>query len=422
MSVADADASAPIGRRAPARGEAGGRRLAGALPDERRDGGMPRLGVWARRAAVELLRSLREHSLLLAIVLAYVLYGRLLPLFVGVAAKAPDQLYSGLYLAMTAVAAGIFVVAYAVHLRIVVKPAAYLPALRAALFGRFLTLRRVCTVLPILLAMPLFGATFTTLKILIPAIVPFSWDVTFAEWDRVLHGGYHPWQLLQPLLGHPYVTTLVNAVYHSWFFLTYGVISWQMASTDRPRLRMQYVLTFVLVWAIVGNVAATLLSSAGPVYFGQVTDAADPYAALFAYLRDASGVSPVPALGVQDMLWRTYAAQGVAVGGGISAMPSLHVAIAFSFVLLARAVDRRLMIGFAAFAALILIGSIHLGWHYAIDGYVAIAATWIIWIAVGWALKRPAVIRLLWGSDADAPARALPSHGAGGATPRPLEA
>jgi PAP2 superfamily len=394
-------ASGPVGHRMPALVGAG------AAQD---DGGIlsPTHG-WARRAALELQRSLREHSLLLAIILAYVLYGRLLPVFAGVTAKTPDQLYSGLYLGMTAVATLIFGVVYAVHLKIVVKPADYLSALRIAVFERFFTLRRVCIVLPVLLAIPLFGATFTTLKIMIPAVAPFSWDAAFAEWDRMLHAGYHPWELLQPILGHPYATTLVNAVYHLWFFLTYGVISWQMATTERPRLRMQYVISFILIWALIGNVAATLLSSAGPVYFGRVTGLDDPFTPLMAYLHDASTVSPVPALGVQDMLWSTYAAKGLAVGGGISAMPSLHVAIAFSFVLLGSAIDRRLAIAAAIFAAFILIGSVHLGWHYAIDGYVAIPMTWLIWRAVGWLLDRPFIAWLLWGPSAGSDSRRLPA-------------
>jgi hypothetical protein len=42
-----------------------------------------------------------------------------------------------------------------------------------AAFGRFLTLRRLCMALPVMLILPFFGATFTNLKVLIPAIVPF---------------------------------------------------------------------------------------------------------------------------------------------------------------------------------------------------------------------------------------------------------
>jgi hypothetical protein len=141
---------------------------------------------------------------------------------------------------------------------------------------------------------------------LTPEIVPFVWDADFAAWDRLLHGGYDPWQILQPLLGYPYVTSLINAVYNFWFLVAYGVITWQIATTDRPRLRMQYLLTFVLVWAVIGNLAATILSSAGPVYYGRVTGLPDPYAPLMSYLQYASTVAAVPVLEIQEMLWRVY--------------------------------------------------------------------------------------------------------------------
>jgi hypothetical protein len=358
---------------------------------------LPAIGEWASHARRELARSLREHSLLIAFVALYVAYGKLLPYWFGVANASADDLYSGFFLVLTGAAAAVFVACYAIHLRFVVKPPDFVAALQAAIFGRFLTPRRLCMALPAMLILPFFGATFTNLKVLIPAIVPFHWDATFAQWDRLLHGGYQPWQILQPLLGYPYVTSLLNAVYHLWFFLAYGVICWQIASTDRPRLRMQYLLTFVLIWAVIGNIAAMLLSSAGPVYFGRITGLPDPYAPLMSYLHQASAIAPVPALHVQDMLWRLYQSHGLAVGGGISAMPSLHVAIAVSFVLLARAIDRRLAVAFAVFAVLIFLGSIHLGWHYAIDGYAAAPAAWLIWRGVGWLLDRRAVVRLLWG-------------------------
>ena len=50
-------------------------------------------------------------------------------------------------------------------------------------------------------------------------------------------------------------------------------------------------------------------------------------------------------------------------------------------------------IALSAFAVLILLGSIHLGWHYALDGYVGAAGAALVWHLVG---------RLL-GSQAAAP-------------------
>jgi hypothetical protein len=44
-----------------------------------------------------------------------------------------------------------------------------------------------------------------------------------------------------------------------------------------------------------------------------------------------------------------------------------------------------------AYTLVILIGSVHLGWHYALDGYVAIVGVWAIWSVVGRLLRRDPV-------------------------------
>ena len=43
---------------------------------------------------------------------------------------------------------------------------------------------------------------------------------------------------------------------------------------------------------------------------------------------------------------------------------------------------------FGLFTFIILIGSVHLAWHYAIDGYFSIIITAIIWYIVGYFLNR----------------------------------
>ena len=82
-------------------------------------------------------------------------------------------------------------------------------------------------------------------------------------------------------------------------------------------------------------------------------------------------------------LWYQYAHEGGEIGGGISAMPSLHVAIAAWVALVFRAyVSRAQIIGWAWFAA-ILFGSVYLGWHYAVDGIVAVAISFGAWAIAG---------------------------------------
>jgi hypothetical protein len=209
----------------------------------------------------------------------------------------------------------------------------------------------------------------------------------------------HPGEILQPLLGYPLITAAINGVYHLWFLLMFGVFLWQSGSLTRPHTRMQFFLTFILIWAILGNFLAILLSSAGPVYYARVTGLASPFQPLMDYLYAADKIVPVMALDVQEQLWGSYARNGLATLGGITAMPSMHVATSLSFALVGYAHNRKLGHLLLAFTFIVQIGSVHLGWHYAIDGYVAAIGTLLVWWCVGRFLMLGWVRRLLWGSD-----------------------
>jgi membrane-associated phospholipid phosphatase len=139
---------------------------------------------------------------------------------------------------------------------------------------------------------------------------------------------------------------------------------------------------------LLGSLLATLLSSGGPVYFGRLTGLPDPYVPLMDYLQAAGEVSVVWALKVHDALWQSHMTGAYDFGSGISAMPSIHVATAVLFALLGWRVDRRLGIAFTVFAAVIMIGSVHLAWHYAVDGYLSAVLTVLIWRFCGWWVGR----------------------------------
>jgi len=64
-------------------------------------------------------------------------------------------------------------------------------------------------------------------------------------------------------------------------------------------------------------------------------------------------------------------------------MPSVHNGLAFLFALAGWKLSRPLGYLFGAYALLIWVGSIHLGWHYGVDGIVAIGLTLGIWRVCG---------------------------------------
>jgi hypothetical protein len=103
-------------------------------------------------------------------------------------------------------------------------------------------------------------------------------------------------------------------------------------------------------------------------------------------------------------MWNLYLVNGRddKIAGAIAAMPSLHVASACAFYLVARISNRRLGWAFFTFLVLMLLGSIHLGWHYAIDGYAGIAGTIAIWWGCGRLVRWPVMQRLLWSENDDA--------------------
>jgi hypothetical protein len=226
----------------------------------------------------------------------------------------------------------------------------------------------------------IFMTSFLAYKRAIPLFHPFAWDLAFMRADRAVHLGTHPWEMLQPLFGSVSATVVIDWVYVLWLRTIPLVIAWQVWNRDRE-LRAQFLLTYAISSILIGTVLATWLSSAGPCYYEEVVGQPDPYVGLFAFLTDVSTSHPLNALRLQDLLWTGYVGEGEFYG--ISAMPSMHVALPVLYVLAGFRTHRWLGWVFVLYLLAILIGSVHLGWHYAIDGYVSILAVWVVWVAVG---------------------------------------
>jgi hypothetical protein len=248
--------------------------------------------------------------------------------------------------------------------------------------SEFMTLERLLGAAIVLLLLPIHSVAFMFFKLMIPLIRPFCWDEQFAAWDQALHFGRHPWEYLG--LDWPWLMWAIDATYLLVFAVMGCLLGWYIFCEPTWRRRQQFLWTYLLSWFLLGNVAATLLSSAGPCFYAHFVPGSDPYAPLMASLRELNRASPLQAVFLQDFLWSEYCKEGISYGQSISAMPSMHVAIAALLVIGTWGLNRGIALVMLAGAMLIFVGSICLGWHYAIDGYVAAVGVWVIWRIAGY--------------------------------------
>lgn len=229
-----------------------------------------------------------------------------------------------------------------------------------------------------ILALAVFMSVFGSAKALLPNINPFWADRMLAGLDVALSGGRAPWTYFPR---DPKLTLAVDLLYGwGWFTIMFTSIC-VGAMSDGPR-RQQYLWTFLITWALLGNVIACLMMSGGPVYYEQLTGHSD-----FSLLsRDVAAHAPW-SLAVRDLLWLGYSNKSSGLAQGISAFPSMHLAISTLFVLQVRHMGRRFFVAGVALCTWVLASSIYLGWHYAVDGYFSIAITIVIWKVAGLALR-----------------------------------
>jgi PAP2 superfamily len=235
--------------------------------------------------------------------------------------------------------------------------------------------------IPAAAAMLMFNKAVVELKPEIPKVNPFSWDASFAQLDRALHFGVDPWRILQPVLGHDYVTFLVNFAYDFWFLFLIGAWFWFGFRKTADELRTRFFLSYMLTWWIGGGLLAVAFSSAGPAYYSLIGLSPDPFAPLMAYLHNVDTRVPLWILDAQKLLWNGYTGKSQALG--ISAFPSMHNASAMIFALTFWHSSRRLGYWMFGYVFVIFLGSVHSGWHYAVDGYAGLAVAYACWWMCG---------------------------------------
>lgn len=236
------------------------------------------------------------------------------------------------------------------------------------------------------------GNIFLVSKSLIATINPFSkqsWDVDFSGWDRLLHLGAFPHQYIIPAVNRFDLGLLLDRAYYGWLIVM-TVVAWFCIFADRQlHRRLRFLWVYFLSWALLGTVAATVFSSVGPVFFAAFfKSAGNPYEFITVNMQALHNQSPLLADTARRLLLRWHDNNTLIDPNAISAMPSMHIAMCWLFVLYARSFGKVPFAAALAFCAVIFTGAIYFGFHYAIDGYVSIAAVSLLWWCMGKYLDR----------------------------------
>ena len=213
-------------------------------------------------------------------------------------------------------------------------------------------------------------------KVFLFHVTDFWADPYLANFDLMLFRT-DPWRLTHMLpVGHT-----IDRLYMMWFpwlSIVFGVNL--MRKPGLPKA--QAGLSFFLIMGVLGVCSIFVLPSAGPIFFERVG-----YGTHYAQLTQS--LEPFAKMGA-DYLWEKHLGHIADFASGISAMPSMHVAMASWTALTMQSMSRKIAPLGWMFWAFIYFGSVYLGWHYAADGIVGSLGAIALWRATGAVLRRRA--------------------------------
>ena len=233
---------------------------------------------------------------------------------------------------------------------------------------------------------PLFLTGFTTAKSSIPLVVGYPWELFWADADKALFGR-DAWQISHDLLGigsRPYLDFFYSTAWVPILLLFKA----NVAIWATPRRAGIIFTAMMLTWIIGGWLGALAMSAAGPVFAHLFDPAlADRFAPMHLALEAMLPADSTTRL-TQAYLVETLGQSGAVKGGGISAMPSMHIGATTIYILAAR--GTKWLLPAIGFWAIIFLGSAYFGYHYWVDGIVAALIALVCWrIAEIWFRERP---------------------------------
>jgi hypothetical protein len=211
------------------------------------------------------------------------------------------------------------------------------------------------------------------LKAAMPFSVGFQADQLLADADAWIFFGTDPWRLVQWL-----PPTLIDTAYVTWAQSTLFLMA-VLPLFPKTQQRDRAILSFFLVVSA-SAILQYALPSAGPIFYERLG-----FGDRFADLPSRPWATVTA-----DYLWANYLDNGSRVGAGISAFPSLHVAGAAWVAAVVSSYSKKLAPVAWAYFLLILMGSVFLGWHYALDGIAGLVIALVMYRLVSINAKREA--------------------------------
>jgi hypothetical protein len=215
------------------------------------------------------------------------------------------------------------------------------------------------------------ASAFLPLKYAIPHEVPFWLDRPIALAERSLFGG-DPWQLLDRVIG--WAAVPIDWLYGCWL-PTQSLVLFLVILARPSAAKSRALIAYSLCWFLLGAVVAVFLSSAGPLFFDRL-NGGNAFATLGATLEHRGAWI---AIAESNRMWASFEGSDPGLVAGISAVPSIHVAISLWMLLAARSMAPRATLPALAYFTVVWVGSVQLGWHYVSDGLIGAIGMIALW-------------------------------------------